>query len=329
MATTLTDKLNRAREKELTKLSARFAEAPNSTDGYFVPGLALEKFEDGLKNLRSAPGNKKHLAMFLAGPAWTGEMIPLTHQAMAFARADATALELSFAFQMSRDYILRQLKIATGRPVMFEYEHMRLVLGLYAIGWCAEADATERSIWEHPKAPLVRAFMPARLMTWFTSYFALGSRDLIAATELEPPQGEPDEPDSPYSLLLGCWKDSDPAKVSNSLIAFSEQNIARSLLPESKRESCGFDTTSWWYVPWDVLAINMRRGSLGLAWVETDDPRMLEVWQNREELPFVKDDIIWPAYLEVCDLLKLEPYQPRKSIDVKVDRRTFALEPLG
>ena len=72
--------------------------------------------------------------------------------------------------------------------------------------------------------------------------------------------------------------------------------MARSLLGENKRTETGFDIDSWWYVPWDILAIQMRRKALGLDWVETDDARMHEVWQNREELPFVKDDLVWPTY---------------------------------
>ena len=98
------------------------------------------------------------------------------------------------------------------------------------------------------------------------------------------------------------------------------------MLSPNKRLEIGFDFTSWWYVPWDILAINMRRKSLGLDWIETGDPREEEVWQNREELPFVKDDMVWPAYLEICDILGIEPYEPRKSVKVRVDRETFDIE---
>ncbi len=102
--------------------------------------------------------------------------------------------------------------------------------------------------------------------------------------------------------------------------------MARSLLGENKRTETGFDIDSWWYVPWDILAIQMRRKSLGLDWVETDDARMHEVWQNREELPFVKDDLVWPTYLELCDLLGVEPYKPRKSVEVRINRENFDFE---
>jgi hypothetical protein len=53
---------------------------------------------------------------------------------------------------------------------------------------------------------------------------------------------------------------------------------------------------------------------------------MHEVWQNREELPFVKDDLVWPTYLELCDLLRIEPYKPRKSVEVRINRENFDFE---
>ena len=208
-------------------------------------------------------------------------------------------------------------------------ELTELTMGLYAIGWRDEADQIMRQVWEHPEPPRSSSLFPDYLMAWFTIYFALGSRDLIAGAKFEAPEGEPNEPDSPYSFLLGCWKDADPAKVRNSLVAYSEQNMARSLLGENKRTETGFDIDSWWYVPWDILAIQMRRKALGLDWVETDDARMHEVWQNREELPFVKDDLVWPTYLELCDLLRIEPYKPRKSVEVRINRENFDFEVVG
>ncbi len=78
-----------------------------------------------------------------------------------------------------------------------------------------------------------------------------------------------------------------------------------------------------------VKALEAEVKALGLDWVETDDARMHEVWQNREELPFVKDDLVWPTYLELCDLLRIEPYKPRKSVEVRINRENFDVEVVG
>jgi len=336
MSNIVYDKLVKKRKALTRKLISRISEAPNSKDGYFVPGYALENYKKYLNQIRENKENKKKIDLFLAGTPMNDDMLALHLQASAFQNTSSDYLHLLFAFQQTRDYLVRQLGLAlnpqNGR-LIFQSEHVPLVMGLYSIGWHQEADQVVRQIWDHPKAPLATGLGPKDLMAWFPSYFSLGSRELIEKRGPNPHPnrgevyGEPNEPDSPHSYLLGCWNDPDPAKVRNALIAYSEQNMARSLLPESKR--MGWDFESWWYVPWDILAINMRRKALGLEWVETGDPRMEEVWQNREELPLVKDDLVWPAYLEICDILEVKPYQPRKSIDVKVNRDTFDLEVVG
>lgn len=334
MSNIIYEKLVKRRKTEIKKHLKRLSEAPESKDKFFQPGYAHDEYAEDMPLIRSQK-RPKDISLFLSGAAMTSWKTPLVHQAAAFDRGDRSHLEVLFAHQMTRDYLVRQLELATepvrGRRI-FDYQFIPLVMGLYSIGWHEEADQVVRQIWDHPNAPLASGLGPKNLMAWFPSYFSLGSRELIE--KATPPDrgevyGEPNEPDSPYSFLLGCWKDPDPTKVRNALIAYSEQNMARSMLPPNKRMEIGFDIQSWWYVPWDILAINMRRKSLGLEWVETGDPRMEEVWQNREELPMVKDDLVWPAYLEICDILGVEPYQPRKSIEVKVNRENFDLEVIG
>lgn len=331
MNDTIYKKLVSKRKSLSKKLLQRLSEAPKSKDQYFNTEYLYAAHERELVRARDfLSGRSPRKTSLLSTGSMNGSFHIMPHIAKAFAEKDHDRLYLYYAYMIGRDYLVRQIKLAMNPDVYLHTGKLEpLTMGLYAIGWPEEAGQVMRQVWEHPEPPRSYSLFPKYLFVWFTIYFALGSRDLIAPVEFEKGYGEPNEPDSPYSFLLGCWKDADPVKVRNSLVAYSEQNMARSLLGENKRVEMGFDIDSWWYVPWDTLAIQMRRKSLGLDWVETDDSRMHEVWQNREELPFVKDDLVWPTYLELCDLLDVEPYKPRKSIEVRINRENFDFELVG
>ena len=331
MNDTIYRKLISKRKSLSKKLLQRLAEAPKSNDQYFNTEYLYASHERELAKARDfLSGRSPKITLLLSAGSMTGKDEIMSHIAKAFAEKDHDRLHLYYSYMIGRDYLVQQLSLAMNPDVfIFSRELTKLTMGLYTIGWPDEAEQVMRQVWEHPKAPRTRSLFPDYLIVWFTIYFTLGSRDLVARAKFDVAEGEPNEPDSPYSFLLGCWKDADPAKVRNSLVAYSEQNMARSLLGENKRTETGFDIDSWWYVPWDILAIQMRRKSLGLDWVETDDARMHEVWQNREELPFVKDDLVWPTYLELCDLLRIEPYKPRKIVEVRINRENFDFEVVG
>ena len=328
MNDTIQKKLISKRKSLSKKLLQRLSEAPKSKDQYFNMEYLFASHERELIRARDfLSGHSKRQTSLLGTGSMVGSFHIMPHIAKAFVENDHDRLALYYSYMIGRDYLVQQLSIAMNPDVIiFSGELTELTMGLYAIGWPDEAGQIMRQVWEHPEPPRALLLFPDYLMVWFAIYFTLGSRDLIARAKFRDASAEPNEPDSPYSFLLGCWKDADPAKVRNSLVAYSEQNMARSLLGENKRTETGFDIDSWWYVPWDILAIQMRRKALGLDWVETDDARMHEVWQNREELPFVKDDLVWPTYLELCDLLRIEPYKPRKSVEVRINRENFDFE---
>ena len=331
MNDTIHKKLISKRRSLSKKLLQRLSEAPKSNDQYFNTEELFASHDEDLAQARAfISGRSLKRPLLLVGGSMAGKFEIMPHIAKAFVENDHDRLALYYSYMIGRDYLVQQLSIAMNPDVIiFSGELTELTMGLYAIGWPDEADQIMRQVWEHPEPPRALLLFPDYLMVWFTIYFTLGSRDLIARAKFRDASAEPNEPDSPYSFLLGCWKDADPARVRNSLVAYSEQNMARSLLGENKRTETGFDIDSWWYVPWDILAIQMRRKALGLDWVETDDARMHEVWQNREELPFVKDDLVWPTYLELCDLLRIEPYKPRKSVEVRINRENFDFEVVG
>lgn len=196
-----------------------------------------------------------------------------------------------------------------------------LLLGLQAIGWVDESREYCEYAWQNAARAFQDGGLPTNeLLAWFSVYFTLGSRDLIAPTGIK----EPDKPDSVYSMLLGKWKNPDPAEVSNTLLAYAERNVAETLLPQSKRP-LDLERPDLLFIPYDVLAINIRRHAEGLAWVDIDDPRM-EGWPvSTEKMPLVKDNVTWPIYVELCKLVGVEPMRTEKEIEVTVDPETLEI----
>ena len=249
----------------------------------------------------------------------TADMSPLG----LVASGDQDKAYLTFAKNLTQLCALQQISYLTeykstaySRPELVLY-----LLGLQAIGWEAEAKSYGEYIFTERAADLNQnGIMPNELLAWFSVYFTLGSRDLIAPTGIK----EPNKPDSVYSMLLGKWKNPDPAEVSNTLLAYAERNVAETLLPQSKRP-LDLQLPDLLFIPYDVLAINMRRHAEGLAWVDIDDPRM-EGWPvSTEKMPLVKDNVTWPIYVELCKLVGVEPMRTEKEIEVTVDPETLEI----
>ena len=96
-------------------------------------------------------------------------------------------------------------------------------------------------------------------------------------------------------------------------------------MPESKSP---FDQHSpvKLFIPFDVLAIQSRRRSLGLPKVENGDPRLEEAGSLLSNpMPLVKDNIIWPTYVQICERQGIEPYSAENEIEVTVDPETLAI----
>ena len=225
------------------------------------------------------------------------------------------------------------LKIAAAglRPkkVIPHWAAADLALQLNAIGWHDEATDFMTRYWtqypqttsaplDNPDAPLAR-----ELLAWFGSYFTLGSRDLIAPYGFK----EPNEPDRPMSHLLGRWREADAAGLRNLMTGFAENNCANLLLPRNRRTP-DYDNQLMLFFPYDVLAIQTRRETEGLDPVPYDDPRAAMMYAETDRLPFLADDLIWPAYQLGCERLGLEQYVPRETVGARYDRFSFSVEPV-
>lgn len=239
---------------------------------------------------------------------------------------------------MTHWYLLRHLENTQFGDKRLNQNHTgnvaETILGLYAIGWHQEAEEYCRNIWLNFEGGFGRGgygLLASDLVFWFANYFALGSRDLIEPWVDHPNfNSEPDQPQHIYSLLLGCWKDPDPDKVANTLTAFSEHNVAQVCLPDGALFATEYnDLLDWRFIPYDVAAIQMRRKALGLPWIDNGDQRLRMCFAFGDEAPLVKDNIIWPIYLEACELFGITPYQPRKSVEVRVSRDDYDCEKLG
>ena len=136
-----------------------------------------------------------------------GKFEMMSHIANAFAEKDSDRLALYYSYMIGRDYLVQQLSIAMNPDVIiFSGELTELTMGLYAIGWPDEAGQIMRQVWEHPEPPRALLLFPDYLMVWFTIYFTLGSRDLIARAKFRDASAEPNEPDSPYSPAFPKWR---------------------------------------------------------------------------------------------------------------------------
>lgn len=195
----------------------------------------------------------------------------------------------------------------------------RFLLGLQSIGWQQEAREYCEHIFTHCTDSSFD-IIPEELFAWFSIYFTLGSRDLIAPTTFK----EPNKPDSIYSTMLGDWQNEEPAELSKTLARYGEYNVDKTLLASSKRP-VDLDSPDLLFIPFDILSINMRRKVLGLSWVETGDPRMNGWPVSTDKMPLVKDNVTWPIYLELCEMAGVTPFSSEHEITITLDPETLEL----
>lgn len=240
-----------------------------------------------------------------------------------------TARHVSFLANATHSFLMAHLtlsRLRAGRQKNAMISFSKLAHNtaqLHAIGWHEEAAWLAEAVWANAANTLgqngdVPQIMPNELFGWFMSYFTLGNRDLIAASGVT----EPDDPDTPFSHLLGRWREPDAAGLTNLMTAYAEQNMARSMLPFANAPADSIEKL-WWYVPYDIYAIQQRRVSEGLDPVPLDDPRADIPLPDFVDAPLIQDDLIWPAYLRACAEDGITPYAPRKAVQAVTDRATL------
>ena len=126
----------------------------------------------------------------------------------------------------------------------------------------------------------------------------------------------------PYWMRAQVWNDPDPAKVRNALQAVRDMNLGTTFIKDQPEGNRVYIVDEFLLLDdYDLRSVNMRRKALGLEAVEVEsylaDPLPLDV------LPFAKDDVLYPAYLKMCEKLVAEPYAPETSIDVRLDPETL------
>ena len=217
-------------------------------------------------------------------------------------------------------------RLAAQKQINANFTLHRLSHGLaqlHSIGWHKEAAWLAEAVWSRAGHTLGRngdvpSLMSNELFGWFMSYFTLGSRDLISAAGVT----EPDDPDTAFSHLLGRWREEDGGGLENLMIAYAEQNIARSLMSFADAPADSIEKL-WWYIPYDIYAIQQRRVSEGLDPVPLDDPRAAMPMTDLTDAPLVQDDLIWPAYLRACQEDGITPYNPRSTLQARTNRATL------
>lgn len=126
-----------------------------------------------------------------------------------------------------------------------------------------------------------------------------------------------------WAMFMQKWDDPDPAAVRNVALACHEQLIAKAMIPEAKRPE--FAEDSILFFDYDLRALNVLRVHKGLdpVEVETYCPPMPPLGK----IPFARDDVFWPVYLDVCARLGIEPrFQDREYIDVSLNWETGLVE---
>lgn len=284
----------------------------------------LEKLPEALETAINAPRNEKFSRRIASVKVALSSLLDYD---LLLRRPDAVAdparAWLYFAKKMTQLYAIQHISVASQyrNPPDTGRELAHFLLGLSAIGWTKEAQSYCTFILTEQRDQIEsNTIMPNELFAWFSLYFTLGSRDLIANTKLK----EPNKPDSIYSKLLGDWQDSDTSILKETLDAYAELNVGNTLLPESKRP-LDISNPELLHIPYDVLAINMRRHAMDLHWVEIDDPRM-EGWPvSTNKRPLVKDNVVWPAYLKLCEMIEIVPFQSELEIEVTLDPETLEI----
>ena len=223
---------------------------------------------------------------------------------------------------LTQNHALHHLTSAMGKHVS-PRSHAgfpKFLLGLQSIGWEKEAYQYCEHLFTQDADRLNRtvSIIPEELFAWISIYFTLGSRDLIAQAGFK----EPNKPDSIYSTLLGDWQDKDIGELSETLLRYGEYNVEKTLLPPSKRP-LDLDYPDLLFIPFDILAVNMRRKTLGLSWVETSDPRVTGWPVSTDKMPLVKDNVTWPIYLELCHMAGVSPFSSQHEIEITLDPETL------
>lgn len=151
---------------------------------------------------------------------------------------------------------------------------------------------------------------------WFGIFLAMTDPADAGALGYQP---TPEEFGS-FWVLLQKWDAKDPAEVRNALTASREFMVANATMAESKRHFLvGLGALLWDY---EVRAVNQKRATKGLVPVEVETYIDTDLVGDTP-IPFVRDDIFWPAHLRYCEELGIAPYEFKGDvIDIALDPST-------
>lgn len=322
MASTLQDRVARA-QKKLGKERANF-DWDRSTDPVLQKDIAA--VETYLRDQSIPVRNHASLISHIVTAEW-GHSIDAIHAGNSnMARSEY----LRFVTHTFLYLDLHRNQMTYGHKPKWVISHGKLAeiaLMLHSIGWHEEALGLVRDYWTHYAKTTSRPIdapnppFPGEVLAWFTSYFVLGSRDLIAPYGFE----EPDAPDTPMSHLLARWLDQDAASVVNLFTAFGEHNAAIMLQSANRRPS-DYHSDLMLMVPYDTMAIQARRAARGFDPIPATDLRDTGIVKLEGDQPLIADDLVWSAYRMACEGLELPVYEPRQVVEATLSRADLSLQ---
>ena len=110
-----------------------------------------------------------------------------------------------------------------------------------------------------------------------------------------------------YAQLVNIWDRPDPDEVRNTVQALRDRRVSLACMTDSQQSKLIESAEYYWLFHDPLLhAMNMRRMDLGLQPVAYET-YIRGVTLPLEKVPFVIDDLLYPAYIKACGELAETP----------------------
>ncbi|MDB9837220.1 hypothetical protein OAC51_10035 [Flavobacteriaceae bacterium] len=128
-----------------------------------------------------------------------------------------------------------------------------------------------------------------------------------------------------YAQLFNIWDRPDPEEVRNTFQALRERRVSLACMTDAQQASVLESAPNYWLFYDPLLhAVNMRRLALGLEPVAYKS-YIRGVGLPLEKVPFVRDNILYPAYIKACVELDEAPIDFGVMIEVSQDSKNGML----